>query len=322
MCHIPPILPILQNHTNRRTCQTCQTCRSAARCQTGTPFGAAQSIPSRPKPGFRKEARLWAGKKARDEPTCVSHGIAPISPASRAAPGGRVPGVSDERPNLPKPKPRAPQSPCLQVPAIPSAGSPNLAEGALRKPRWPSTFLHMGWKSGQRFWRLERSEIKQKSVRHAYITNPTRIFWSVTLRDSMAIFYLDAAIISACTGTSAVRAAAYRHAVRMVSHAFHGNHVVYAQRAGHGACGNCPAGRRPGVGGERFRACRIRRRAAPGARRRAGAGFGYVRSGDAAGRHGAGIRAALERGRAWRNPAEQVSDPGAVCAQPHRGAAP
>ena len=38
--------------------QTCQPCRSAARCQTGTPFGAAQSIASRPKPGFRKEARL------------------------------------------------------------------------------------------------------------------------------------------------------------------------------------------------------------------------------------------------------------------------
>ena len=33
-------------------------------------------------------------------------------------------------------------------------------------------------------------------------------------------FYLNAAIISASTGSSAVRAAAYRHAVRMVSHAF------------------------------------------------------------------------------------------------------
>ena len=43
---------------------------------------------------------------------------------------------------------------------------------------------------------------------------------SVTLRDSMATFYLDATIISASRGTSAVRAAAYRHAVRMVSHAF------------------------------------------------------------------------------------------------------
>ena len=56
--------------TSRRSCQsceitqtaehpqTCQPCRSAARCQTGTPFGPAQSIASRPKPGFRKEARL------------------------------------------------------------------------------------------------------------------------------------------------------------------------------------------------------------------------------------------------------------------------
>ena len=40
------------------------------------------------------------------------------------------------------------------------------------------------------------------------------------VRDRMAIFHLNAAIISACTGGSAVRAAAYRHAVRMVSHAF------------------------------------------------------------------------------------------------------
>ena len=36
----------------------------------------------------------------------------------------------------------------------------------------------------------------------------------------MATFYLNVAIISAGTGGSAVRAAAYRHAVRMVSHAF------------------------------------------------------------------------------------------------------
>ena len=42
----------------------------------------------------------------------------------------------------------------------------------------------------------------------------------VMVRDSMATFYLDAAFISACRGGSAVRAAAYRHAVRMVSHAF------------------------------------------------------------------------------------------------------
>ena len=40
------------------------------------------------------------------------------------------------------------------------------------------------------------------------------------LRDRMAIFRLNATFISAARGTSAVRAAAYRHAVRMVSHAF------------------------------------------------------------------------------------------------------
>ena len=40
------------------------------------------------------------------------------------------------------------------------------------------------------------------------------------VRASMAIFHLKAAIISAGPGGRAVRAAAYRHAVRMVSHAF------------------------------------------------------------------------------------------------------
>ena len=120
--------------------QTCQTCRSAARCQTGTPFGAAQSIASRPKPGFRKEARLWAGKKARDEPPCVSHGIAPISPAIRAAPGGCVPGVSDERPDLPKPKPRAPQSPCLQPRRSPRPGPRTLPRARFANRAGPALF--------------------------------------------------------------------------------------------------------------------------------------------------------------------------------------
>ena len=66
----------------------------------------------------------------------------------QAAPrlAARVPGVFDERLSLPKPKPRAPQSPCLQVPAIPSAGSPNLADPALRKPRWRVHFLTYGLK--------------------------------------------------------------------------------------------------------------------------------------------------------------------------------
>ena len=170
-----PILPILQNHINRRTPTNCQTCRSAARCQTGTPFGAAQSIASRPKPGFREEARLWAGKKARIEPPCVSHGIAPISPAIRAAPGGCVPGVFDGRPDLPKPKPPTPQSPCLQPRRSPRPGPRTLPRARFANRGGACSSLYMGWKSGQGFWRLERSEIKQKSVRHAYRTNPTRI---------------------------------------------------------------------------------------------------------------------------------------------------
>ena len=48
-----------------------------------------------------------------------------------------------------------------------------------------------------------------------------------------------------------------------------------------------------------------------GAHRSAAAGSEYVRSGDPPGRHDAGIRAALERRRAWRKPAEQDSDTGA-----------
>ena len=46
------------------------------------------------------------------------------------------------------------------------------------------------------------------------------LLWSVMVRARMAIFRLNVAIISASTGSSPVRAAAYRHAVRMVSHAF------------------------------------------------------------------------------------------------------
>ena len=128
-----------------------QTCRSAARCQTGTPFGAAQSIASRPKPGFRKEARLWAGKKARDEPTCVSHGIAPISPASRAAPGGCVPGVSDERPNLPKPKPPTPQSPCLQPRRSPRPGPRTLPRARFANRGGPALFYIWAGNPGNDF---------------------------------------------------------------------------------------------------------------------------------------------------------------------------
>ena len=142
--------------------QTCQPCRSAARCQTGTPFGAAQSIASRPKPGFRKEARLWAGKKARIEPPCVSHGIAPISPASRAAPGGCGPGVSDERPNLPKPKPPTPQSPCLQPRRSPRPGPRTLPMARFANRGGACSSLYMGWKSGHRFWRLERKRNQAK----------------------------------------------------------------------------------------------------------------------------------------------------------------
>ena len=40
------------------------------------------------------------------------------------------------------------------------------------------------------------------------------------VRASMAIFHLGATVISRCKGGSAVRAAAYRHAVRMVSYTF------------------------------------------------------------------------------------------------------
>ena len=122
----------------------------------------------------------------------------------------------------------------------------------------------------------------------------------VTLRDSMATFYLDAAFISACRGGSAVRAAAYRHAVRMVSHAFtettsfthKAQAMVHAEVA---LPEDAPEWAENAFGHAAFADALRLVRADVQAQ-----GLGYVRSGDAAGRHGAGIRAALERGRAWR----------------------
>ena len=126
-------------------------------------------------PGSEKKRGSDPAKKPASNHPAFRMGLPRYRPQAAPRLAARVPGVSNERPNLPNPKPRAPQSPCLQVPAIPSAGFGDPAEGALRKPQRPSTSLHMGWKSGQGFWRFERSENKQKSVRHAYRTNPTRI---------------------------------------------------------------------------------------------------------------------------------------------------
>ena len=113
--------------TFHRSCQSCKITRTAEpRTNLPEPAEHAQTAKPAPRsgrrkaslrdqnPGSEKKRGSGSGKKARIEPPCVSHGIAPISPASRAAPGGCVPGVFDERPNLPKPKPPAPQSPCLQ----------------------------------------------------------------------------------------------------------------------------------------------------------------------------------------------------------------
>ena len=166
--------------TFHRSCQSCTITQTGEIAQTAGPAEHAQTANPAPRSGRRKaslrDQNPGSEKKRGSEPAkkpAMSHpafrtGLPRYRPQAVAAPGRRVPGVSDERPLLPKPKPRAPQSPCLQVPAILSQGLPRPADPALREPRCASTFLNMGWKSGQRFWRLERSEIKQKSVRHAY----------------------------------------------------------------------------------------------------------------------------------------------------------
>ena len=100
-------------------------------------------------PGSEKKRGGDPAKQRASNHPAFRMGLPRYRPQAAPRLAARVPGVSNERPNLPNPKPRAPQSPCLQVPAIPSAGFGDPAEGALRKPQRPSTSLHMGWKSGQ-----------------------------------------------------------------------------------------------------------------------------------------------------------------------------
>ena len=64
------------------------------------------------------------------------------------------------------------------------------------------------------------AKISKNQQARLYKKSYSDLLWSVTLRGGMAIFRLNATIISAGRGTSAVCAAAYRHAVRMVSLGF------------------------------------------------------------------------------------------------------
>ena len=146
--------------------------------------------------------------------------------------------------------------------------------------------------------------------------------WPVTLRGGMATFYLNSAIISAGTGSSAVRAAAYRHAVRMVSLGFgetrsfthKAQAMVHAEIA---LPEDAPEWAENAFGHVAFAdALRLVR--------------ADVQAQDLDMSEAAMQRAAMARvsERLWQAVEHgelrlnKFSDTGAVCAQPHRGAAP
>ena len=173
LCHIPPILPILQNHTNRRTPTNLPALPKRRALPNRHPVRGGAKHPFETKTRVPKRSAALGRQKSPHRTTLRFAWDCPdIARKPRRAWRLRVPGVSDERPNLPKPKPPTPQSPCLQPRRSPRPGPRTLPRARFANRGGACSSLYMGWKSGQGFWRLERSEIKQKSVRHVYATNP------------------------------------------------------------------------------------------------------------------------------------------------------
>ena len=84
--------------TFHRSCQSCKITRTAEPARPARPAEAPRVAKPAPRsgrrkaslrdqnPGSEKKRGSELAKKRAIEPTCVSHGIAPISPASRAGP--------------------------------------------------------------------------------------------------------------------------------------------------------------------------------------------------------------------------------------------
>ena len=137
--------------TFHRSCQSCKITRTAEPARPARPAEAPRVAKPAPRSGRRKaslrDQKPGSEKKRGSGPAkkpAMSHpafrmGLPRYRPQAAPRLAARVPGVSDERPNLPKPKPRAPQSPCLQVPsaaiclptALPRARFANRAGPAL-----------------------------------------------------------------------------------------------------------------------------------------------------------------------------------------------
>ena len=118
--------------TFHRSCQSCKITRTAEPARPARPAEAPHVANPAPRSGRRKASLRdqnpgsekkrgseLAKKPAMSQPA-FRMGLPRYRPQAAPRLAARVPGVSDERPNLPKPKACAPQSPCLQVPAMPS----------------------------------------------------------------------------------------------------------------------------------------------------------------------------------------------------------
>ena len=113
-------------------------------------------------PGSEKKRGSDPAKKRASNHPAFRMGLPRYRPQAAPRLAARVPGVSDERPNLPKPKPPTPQSPCLQPRRSPRPGPRTLPRARFANRGGACSFLHMGWKSGQGFWRLERKRNQAK----------------------------------------------------------------------------------------------------------------------------------------------------------------
>ena len=107
--HEPPNLPDLPDLPKRRALPNRHPVRGGAKHR----FETKTRVPK------RSAALALAKQPAMSQPA-FRMGLPRYRPQAAPRLAARVPGVSDERPNLPKPKACAPQSPCLQVPAMPS----------------------------------------------------------------------------------------------------------------------------------------------------------------------------------------------------------
>ena len=102
-------------------------------------------------PGSEKKRGSDPAKKPAMSHPAFRMGLPRYRPQAAPRLAARVPGVSDERPDLPKPKPPTPQSPCLQVPAMPSQSARTLPRARFANRGRPALFYIWAGNPGNDF---------------------------------------------------------------------------------------------------------------------------------------------------------------------------